>query len=191
MIGVSLGLREGAGAGAVLSPSSLALTLGGVAFGEGLYLAEDAGKADQYATVDKAHDIDSVIHNRLYSGGEGLGVCAHPGDVCYVLVCRAAMGLPIVTVDSLLYDPQRNVVAVPTGLPLTQEGSEQVAKGLLALPTRAERAQLGTRLFPHPHALRGNNTSLLARVPDVNPPSLYSSVVAEIGASVLRSVQRS
>jgi hypothetical protein len=190
LIGVSLGLREGARAGAVLSPSSLALTLGGVAFGEGLYLAEDAGKADQYATVDKAHDIDSVIHNRLYSDGEGLGVCAHPGDVCYVLVCRAAMGLPIVTVDSLLYDPQRNVVAVPTGLPLTQEGSEQVAKGLLALPTRAERAQLGTRLFPH--ALRGNNnTSLLARVPDVNPPSLYSSVVAEIGASVLRSVQRS
>jgi len=56
------------------------------AYGEGSYLAEDAGKNDQYTRVDLQYDGDSELHQRLYAHGW------HPGKVFYILVCRVALG---------------------------------------------------------------------------------------------------
>ena len=69
----------------------------GSAFGDGVYLAEDIGKTDQYSRVDpRIHltvDKDLYeLHERLY-GKE----YRHPGNVFYVLVCRASLGAPIRT----------------------------------------------------------------------------------------------
>ena len=66
-------------------------------FGDGLYLAEDLGKADQYCTVDKPYDKGDPLHEHLYGK-----YCPHPNDenpdgVFYALVCRAALGYPVRT----------------------------------------------------------------------------------------------
>ena len=39
----------------------------GTAFGNGIYLAEDVGKCDQYTRCDNAYDKNSPLHKRLYS----------------------------------------------------------------------------------------------------------------------------
>ena len=62
-------------------------TNAGTAFGDGVYLAEDVGKTDQYSTVDHAYDARSELHQRLYDHPGD-----HPGDVFYVLVCRTTLG---------------------------------------------------------------------------------------------------
>jgi hypothetical protein len=62
-------------------------TAAGAAYGEGLYLAEDAGKNDQYTKVDPQYDGSSELHKRLYAHG-----ARHPGKVFYILVCRVALG---------------------------------------------------------------------------------------------------
>ena len=61
---------------------------GGI-FGHGTYLAEDAGKNDQYVTCDARFDSDEAtplgaLHKRLYHHRSA----QHPGRVFYVLVCR-------------------------------------------------------------------------------------------------------
>ena len=65
----------------------------GTAFGDGIYLAEDVGKTDQYVVADSTYDSKSDLHKRLY----GVHTTPHPGDVFYLLVCRAALGFPIRT----------------------------------------------------------------------------------------------
>jgi hypothetical protein len=75
----------------------------GSLFGQGTYLAEDIEKADQYTyAVDKQVGVGSDgqpstelegLHKELYPNGEA----DHPGDVCYALVCRVAMGYSIRT----------------------------------------------------------------------------------------------
>eukprot|EP00900_Chrysochromulina_parva_P010550 jgi/Chrpa1/19497/Chrysochromulina_OHIO_Genome00025577-RA len=67
-------------------------TNAGTAFGEGVYLAEDVGKTDQYVGADSAYDPSSDLHKRLYGR-----TVRHPGDVFYVLVVRAALGYPVRT----------------------------------------------------------------------------------------------
>ena len=57
-----------------------------------MYLAEDVGKTDQYVTPDNKYDRSSDLHKRLYGR-----TVRHPGDVYYLLVCRAALGYPIRT----------------------------------------------------------------------------------------------
>ena len=64
----------------------------GTALGEGVYLAEDAGKTDQYVGADSAYDPSSELHKRLYDE-----TIRHPSDVFYVLVVRAALGFPVRT----------------------------------------------------------------------------------------------
>ena len=64
----------------------------GAAFGAGVYLAEDAGKTDQYVSADSAYDPSSELHKRLYDE-----TMPHPEDVFYVLVVRAALGFPVRT----------------------------------------------------------------------------------------------
>ena len=65
----------------------------GTAFGDGIYLAEDSGKSDQYSTVDQAYDADSELHQRLYQ------TINHPGNVFYVLVCRTVLGHSVRTLE--------------------------------------------------------------------------------------------
>ena len=55
-------------------------------FGNGTYLAEDAGKTDQYVGVDSKYDRSLPLHKRLYAE------VRHPDSVFYVLVCRVALG---------------------------------------------------------------------------------------------------
>jgi len=64
----------------------------GTAFGDGVYLAEDVGKTDQYVSADSAYDPSSELHKRLYGR-----TVRHPDDVFYVLVVRAALGFPVRT----------------------------------------------------------------------------------------------
>ena len=64
----------------------------GTAFGDGVYLAEDAGKTDQYVSADSAYDPSNELHKRLYDE-----TMPHPEDVFYVLAVRAALGFPVRT----------------------------------------------------------------------------------------------
>lgn len=61
----------------------------GTAFGDGIYLAEDVAKSDQYAVPDVAYDGSSDLHRRLYGNSH-----RHKGSVFYVLVCRVVLGYP-------------------------------------------------------------------------------------------------
>ena len=71
-------------------------TSSGSAFGEAIYLAEDAGKTDQYVTVDVTNDQGNEettqLHRRLY-GPEN----PHRGNVFYIIVCRVTLGCPVRT----------------------------------------------------------------------------------------------
>jgi hypothetical protein len=67
-------------------------TNAGNAFGDGVYLAEDVGKTDQYVGADSVYDPSSELHKRLYGN-----TVRHPSDVFYVLVVRAALGFPVRT----------------------------------------------------------------------------------------------
>ena len=54
-----------------------------------MYLAEDAGKCDQYVRVDEKQQSSGELeelHKRLYKE------VPHPGKVYYIFVCRAAIG---------------------------------------------------------------------------------------------------
>ena len=59
----------------------------GTAFGDGVYLAEDVGKTDQYTAVDARYDRTNELHLRLYGRHH-----AHPENVFYLLVCRVCLG---------------------------------------------------------------------------------------------------
>lgn len=68
---------------------------GGI-FGSGTYLAEDAGKSDQYVTCDRRRGQVASLHKILYPKSE-----YHKGDVFYLIVCRAVLGRFVTT----LYGP--------------------------------------------------------------------------------------
>ena len=68
----------------------------GTAYGEGVYLAEDAGKCDQYVRVDDKLQSSGELeelHKRLYKK------VPHPGTVYYIFVCRAAIGHHVSTIQ--------------------------------------------------------------------------------------------
>ena len=81
-------LMHGTGADAVLDIISDCFNerLSSGLFGQGTYLAEDAGKCDQYTKMDLAGGA-SDLHKRLYSPS-----VPHPGKVFYIFVCRVAQG---------------------------------------------------------------------------------------------------
>jgi hypothetical protein len=68
----------------------------GTMFGEGSYLAEDAGKCDHYTSTPDGCYKQSVelrsLHDLLYASSDD-----HPGDVCYLLVCRVVLGYSLRT----------------------------------------------------------------------------------------------
>ena len=67
----------------------------GTAFGDGIYLCDKPGKADQYTRPDAAYDEALPLHRQLYSGPDD-----HPGSVFYVLICRVTLGYPALTRES-------------------------------------------------------------------------------------------
>jgi hypothetical protein len=82
----------------------------GAMFGQGSYLAEDAGKCDQYTMMDmqlNAGDA-SDLHKRLYSPS-----MPHPGKIFYILVCRVALGFHVRTQNT-----QRPFKSAETGQPV-------------------------------------------------------------------------
>jgi serine/threonine protein kinase len=88
----------------------------GALFGEGTYFAEDIEKADQYTGhPDTAYDTTNSegmqqLHKLLYKQPAD-----HPGDVCYLLVCRVVLGYVVRTqgrVHDSEYGWQRNCVAM-------------------------------------------------------------------------------
>lgn len=50
--------------------------------------AENAGKNDQYVTLDPSFDASNDLHKRLYAHTR------HAGKVGYILVCRVLLGHP-------------------------------------------------------------------------------------------------
>jgi hypothetical protein len=68
----------------------------GTMFGEGSYFAEDAGKCDHYTRAADPSFKNSAemhsLHDLLYESAD-----EHPGDVCYILVCRAILGYALRT----------------------------------------------------------------------------------------------
>ena len=82
------------------------------AFGDGVYFAEDVGKADQYVTSDKAGSQTADLHKALYSAIPAVSQHRN-GDVFYVFVCRVIMGNYLTTQDgtSCQEEPARSIFA--------------------------------------------------------------------------------
>jgi len=71
-------------------------------FGSGTYLAEDAGKADQYTGLDRRFQSRgdlADLHGLLYYSPRDACKPRHAGDVFYMFLCRAALGYPIQSFD--------------------------------------------------------------------------------------------
>ncbi len=69
----------------------------GSVFGEGIYLADDAAKADQYSKVEESSYQESNIrHKLLFPKADSFSRGMH-----YVLVCRAVLGFPIRSLDGI------------------------------------------------------------------------------------------
>ena len=58
------------------------------AFGNGNYMAEDAGKNYQYVASDEKYGAFAELHSRIYSPSH----CHSNEKLYYILVCRATMG---------------------------------------------------------------------------------------------------
>ena len=61
----------------------------GAAYGEGVFLSDDAGKIDQYAAEDRSYSASNPMHRNLYNDTD-----RHPGNVFYAIsvVCRIVLG---------------------------------------------------------------------------------------------------
>ena len=130
----------------------------GTAFGEGIYLAEDVGKTDQYVMADSEYgdDIkynpDSTLHERLYGLRSSRGPQLHPGDVFYMLAVRVVLGYPV----------------------RTQEAGPKACE-MKGLGVSSQRE----RVFP-------TTFKELNYIPDVRPKMHYHSLIAETGVYILR-----
>jgi hypothetical protein len=86
----------------------------GTMFGEGSYFAEDAGKCDQYTrAADAAYKQQPALHSLhdlLYESRD-----EHPGDVCYVLVCRVVLGYTLRTQHSCGHGSEGRGTAMDAG----------------------------------------------------------------------------
>lgn len=62
-------------------------------YGQGIYLAEDGAKCDQYTGLpSKSFNNEKLMDRLQYPRPED-----HPGDVNYILACRVALGCPVRT----------------------------------------------------------------------------------------------
>ena len=129
-------------------------------FGAGLYFGEDAGKADQYSSPDTPYDPRlSKLHQLLYNNS-----CRHPGNenggVFYALVCRVALGYPARTQQS---GPEAKTIE--GGHPVFHSASGMAIKGKKKIS----------------HSGRELN-----HIPNVEPPMFHHSLIAELGAKIVR-----
>ena len=90
----------------------------GTLFGDGVYLAEDVSKTDQYGAPDASFDTSSELHRRLYDAEH----YSHEGSVFYVLVCRATLGYPARTQAG-----GRDAKHMETGEPIFPIGKRELA----------------------------------------------------------------
>ena len=67
----------------------------GSTFGDGIYLCDRPGKADQYCGLDQAYDGAYPLHRQLWTGPDD-----HPGHIFCVLACRVTLGYPALTRES-------------------------------------------------------------------------------------------
>jgi len=133
----------------------------GAYFGDGVYLAEDAGKADQYVTADETteYDANSGLHARLYRDpssvrGQMENSSAHPGEpVFYMLICRAVMGCPL-RINDRRFPDDPNHKEYPQSLDFP---------GVPAFPITSRE---------------------IASIPGTDPPVLHHSVLVERGLAV-------
>ena len=153
-----------------------------------MYFAEDVGKSDQYATADVTYDSSCPLHRRLYSNDGGAGEQPHPGDVHYLLVCQVALGLPLVTVDSLQFG-YSGLSRNPYGAPSWENAGDLdtlanrlTTHGADATSDWNERVTL----FPQFAADTHVTMAILNKVPGVIPDVEYPSVVACLGRSLIR-----
>jgi hypothetical protein len=152
-------LMHGTNAGVLINILSMGMnerfagTAAGAAYGEGLYLAEDTGKNDQYTKVDSQYDGSSELHKRLYAHG-----ARHQGKVFYILVCRVALGHHVRT-QQMITPPMRVNKASPTS---TDTGRPVFPQTYRELDTVAG-------VYPPVHY-----HSLLA---DVSPPARYREFI--------------
>merc|ERR1712054_402053 len=99
-------------------------TNAGAAFGDGIYLAEDAGKTDQYLVPTVLEHEDAELAKLLYSDRypHPKSSNGEPSLLCYLLVCRACRGYP-------------NRSQGPSGKPLPMDGQDPNGKPLEVFPT--------------------------------------------------------
>ena len=124
-------------------------TNAGVLLGDGIYLGEDAGKADQYATCDVAWDPSGELqelHKRLYGRSY-----RHQGNVYYMLVCRVSLGYPARTLHGVKVKRDTNGVVIDRISP--------------------NDVDTGKPIFPI-------SFRELGPIPDVSPPKVYHSLLA-------------
>jgi hypothetical protein len=139
----------------------------GSMFGEGIYLAEDSGKCDQYCTPDCGKNDE--LHRMLYADSEDF-----IGPVYYLVVCKVILGKtaeawssrPPVT-DSrgrpLLLANKRDLVTVP--------GSKKVHYHSLLADQIAPGSKLRYKEFVSFHSERIRPVYLLAYTRDSTVPA--------------------
>jgi hypothetical protein len=115
----------------------------GTAFGDGTYFAEDIGKTDQYAVLDKEWKADNLpdemkdLHKHLYGKDY-----PHAGDVFYVLLTRVVQGHQVQTDQAAPHKyKQPNVYA------MDGENVRELAAIPGSKPARPYHSLLGTA-FP-------------------------------------------
>eukprot|EP00928_Gymnodinium_smaydae_P038930 TRINITY_DN26723_c0_g2_i1.p1 TRINITY_DN26723_c0_g2~~TRINITY_DN26723_c0_g2_i1.p1 ORF type:complete len:449 (-),score=34.26 TRINITY_DN26723_c0_g2_i1:45-1391(-) len=108
----------------------------GTAYGDGVYLAEDVGKTDQYSSMDAKINPKDELHKRLYPDGD------HPQKVFYVVVCRVALGHHVCTKEA-----GKNAKSVTDKLPVFPISFRELAQVPDVSPPVFYHSLLGTA-FP-------------------------------------------
>ena len=159
----------------------------GSLFGDGCYFAQDIEKVDQYINeAEPCYDGSNSLHRTLYPGG----AADHPGNVCYALICRVAMGYSIRT-RSRFYNAktrqyQKQCPAIDKGASLKTECTARAmnARGEWKKHTFSDplgfvfEAETTRELVTVPASAEGPGP----RATDIN----YHSLVVETGGQVMR-----
>jgi serine/threonine protein kinase len=160
----------------------------GSLFGDGCYLAQDIEKADQYTNeAESSYDDSNELHGMLYPGGAS----DHPGNVCYALICRVALGYSIRTRERFFNDTTKTSQKQCTAL---DEGAS--VKTDCTYRTMNAGGEWEMRTFSHPRGFvfEAETARELVKVPASPEQSAqgrpetainYHSLVVETGGRVV------
>ena len=141
------------------------------AFGDGVYLAEDAGKADQYCEADGEYDRLSELHRLLYPRGAD----AHPGGpLHFLLVCRVALGADPNPHDRARVDEPRPARGLRVPEVVSRAGAGGGGDAADAVPLAAGREGRGVAL---PRVCADARRGLPAGLPGGVPAEVRGSCV--------------